>query len=314
MAIRALLVCMFLAPGIACAGELSMDPAAFRQLPEAEQREVLSKALRQRADILSNTHYRVDTVVFLAPYVQQELGKPAKRSYRFEQEYWKLGDSYRLNHAAFDWEEPKPQEWSDASFDAEKGVTRALYEDSQSRDLKGSIYGEHSSVTKLNEYARFLPGTISSIRTSHLQNLVDNIDNVELLKPSEHGDIALRIVDKLSLNRTELNTYWLAPERDFSIIRWERRKIWPDGKRFQNVDLWVTEHVETDNLWMPKRLLQVSWTDTTNLARAGVTELTLQEMKIGGVKPADLEIVFPKGITVSDTINGTKYIVGEQKR
>jgi hypothetical protein len=300
-----------------------MKLSALRALPEAEQRQVLRDGLKKRAEILSNVHFKVHVENYAAPYRSGKIGDRSKTYDRYDQEFWKLADCYRLKHTGFKGDETIALFTSESGFDARKGMSRTLGKHAEVPYPQARISNEHDNITRFNYYAMFLPGFLHGTQPSHLQYLLDNFDKAELLVDDRTGHgppeaITLRIAARLPSGRDDVRTYWLAPEKDFMFVRWERRKDWPPGmtpKRFQYTDMWVSEAEEVDSLWVPKVAYQVSWSEEKRKGDAnGVTLITLHEMQIGKATEFDLVVNFPDGTEVIDDFTQKAYVVGKSDR
>jgi hypothetical protein len=306
---------------LSVAGQLSMPLRALRQLPEAEQLKVLHDGLERRAEILSNVYYKSTVENYTRPYVSRSLGEQKTIFAHDEQEYWTIGDSYRFQDSTYIRDEKKPLSMGNSNFDAAKGIARMLGKHSQHPYPEGRISNIHDNATKFNEYAkRCLPGYLHGDRPTLMQYLMDNFDKATLVNDASvpctvPGTIAIRIVDAESPNDVDTRTYWIAPERDFVIMRWERRDDYDKAKKlFIYSDDWVVDGAEIDGLWMPTFVQGATWTYKVPPQRAGTTDVKIQELRIGKVKEADLQVVFPDGTEVIDDFTQKAYVVGKSDR
>jgi hypothetical protein len=314
MRLRAHFAWLMLAPTLCVAGTLSVTSTSFKTLGEQDQLQVLRSALHKRAEMLSNVCYKVHVENFIARYADQQIGDRQETISRYEQEFWKTFDGYRLKHAGYIGTEETPLFVSNSSFDAKNGSSRMLAEHSQVGFPQGRITSQHDNITKFNEYAGFLPGFRQGTQASHLQFLLDNFEEVQLLKGSPPDVVALRICMKPSSGGNDVRTFWLAPEKDFMVVRWEKRRDWQDGNRFQCADMWVADEIEVNSIWMPNVIMEAGWSERTQPGRNGVMQLSLQEIDIGSVSERDLWVDFPKGTEVIDDITQNVYVVGDPDR
>jgi hypothetical protein len=314
------LLALWLTSAIAHAGQISMKLSALRALPEAEQRPVLRDGLKKRAEILSNVHVKAHVENYGAPYINHTIGERREALGRHDEEYWKIGDSYRFSIVVYPRGDAKPLFTSDSHFDADKGITRMLGKHSQIRYFQARISNIHDNVTKFNQTAlECLPGYVHGTKPTHLQYLLDNFDSAELLNEasipySVPGTVALRVIDP-SIPNSNARTFWVSPEKDFMLLRWESRYDFPRSARgYLYTDTWVVEDTEVDGLWMPKVVQSASWSAQTKPDNRGAETLTLQEIQIGKVKEADLQVVFPDGTEVIDDFTQKAYVVGKSDR
>jgi hypothetical protein len=315
------LLALWLTSAIAHAGQISMKLSALRALPEAEQRQVLRDGLKKRAEILSNVHVKAHVENYGAPYINHTIGKRRETLGRHDEEFWKIGDSYRFKLIDYPRDNAKPLFTSDSHFNAEEGVTRMLGKHSQIPYFQARIANAHDNVTRFNQSAlKSLPGYVHGDKPTHLQYLLDNFEMAEVLDDASipynvPGTMALRVIDSSIPDSKDVRTFWVSPEKDFMLLRWESRYDSPKSARgYLYTDTWVVEDAEVDGLWMPKVVQSVSWSAQTKPDNRGAGMLTLQEIQIGKVKEADLQVVFPDGTEVIDDFTQKAYVVGKSDR
>jgi hypothetical protein len=302
---------LVLVPTLAVGGQLSISPAVLQTLPESGQLQVLCDALRKRAEILSNVYCNVHVENFVVLDAGQELGDRVETISRYDQEFWKLGDAYRLKHSGYVGLEQRPLFVSDSSFDPKKGLARMLGKHSQSEVWQGRISTQHDNITKFNEYAKFLPGYLHGTQPSHLQYVLDNFEKAQVVGGAPHGTIAIQFCKALTSGLADVRTYWFVPEKDFMILRSERRRSWGNGTQFQCVDIRVTSELEVDSLWVPEVVVATGWSERTESGRRGVTKFSIEGLDISHVKESDLWVEFPEGAEVIDDFTQNVYVVGD---
>jgi hypothetical protein len=99
-------------------------------------------------------------------------------------------------------------------------------------------------------------------------------------------------------------TFWVDPARDWMTVGTDYYSGTP-GNKTNWASTEVTRADRVDGVWLP---LAATTHEGTNVS-AGTSriEYTVVTASVGKVKGADLEVVFPPGAIVSDSVNHTRY-------
>ncbi|MCY2952423.1 MAG: hypothetical protein NTU53_10650 [Planctomycetota bacterium] len=98
---------------------------------------------------------------------------------------------------------------------------------------------------------------------------------------------------------------WLDPNRSFMTVRAEH--VYGGAKEFMKGTLEVVTSEQVDGLWVPKKVIRQTGTYASQ--EWGETTIDVEQFSVGKVTDSDVDVVFPVGSHIVDTVQNISYVV-----
>lgn len=304
------------------ADEGSITTADIVRLSDADRRRVVVEGLKERLRRLDNVAVTYTMDRGLAAYNEGKVGKVVEVTVRYEMDYGKIGDSYKLICQQYLRRERIPLFESRSAYDATTGISHMLGNHRDLNDLHGRIARRHDNIVQFNFYALFLSGHVGEHMPSHLDYLLMLSKYLDVDKePSRDGLLTARTdytwPGGIPGQQHESRRYWIDPGKGFLITQVESRldiKRADGGTAFKHIDAHVREVRQVDRVWLPISVL-MSWrSQRTSPDRTNVSDIKVQSIHLGNLTKDDLKVVFPAGTKVIDNVRGVTYVAGQEDK
>jgi hypothetical protein len=281
-----------------------IDWAAFDALPDQDKSKFILAALDARDLALSNMRY---TVRETAINIRKDDGSRRFMT-KTDYEMRRLGDKCWMHlkpYTYYDPDGPVNMEVT-VNWDGKKAKGLVPPEFSRSKTHKGEINpaeNDNFSYRRLSELLGFRMRLVpkSMPVAQWLREAIARDATLEATKALNGTTTLMRVVIQDQRWRREI---WLDPARGFMIVRF----VNVYGKDYMKGTLEVIDTQQIAGVWVPKKAIGTSGTYHDK----EVTEVTheVKDFAIGTLKEHDLDIDFPVGTRVFDSINNVAYVVG----
>jgi len=281
------------------------DFGAFGALADADKLNFVLAVLDARDRSLENVAYKVRET-----YVNVRKDNGARRFMtRHDYELRRIGDKcwmHRVDHKFYDPNGAVRAE-SIMNWDGKvaKGIGFPPYLGAPNHQCRiDAKESENFAFHRLGELLGFRIEADSGRRpvTVWLRDAIDHHAKIEITEADVRGVRTLSVLVRQGEWRRWL---WLDPKHGFMTVRAEH--VYGETKEFMKGTLEVVTSEQVDGLWVPKKAIRQSGT----YAGQERTETTIdvEQFSVGKVTDSDVDVIFPVGSHVVDTVQNISYVV-----
>jgi hypothetical protein len=283
------------------------DQKTFENMPETDRLDFVKALLRTREAQLQNFSYHIAETsgnIDLDSGDREEFPKANYSVRRLGQANWmRLEQPGRGANHGFD---------SIMNWDGKR--SKALTQHESLSEMEGVIKDNENSNFRYRAYNQILGFRV--LEDGAPMTVVDWISQF----PNQFNKLATSIDVREGVILLKVNVYeesrhkafWFDPSRGLMAVRTEYLYQVPKGYNKEYSD--VLDSTQVSGVWVPTKVLRRTGTSVSRKETEIIYSVT--DFKIGTVKAADIEIVYPPGTRVIDQIEKVSYVVqpdGTQK-
>lgn len=279
----------------------------------ALEKEKVEVAFKDRLKLAENINYTVKQNSWTAEYDGDKIGN--ERSRTFDETFVStvVGHSYKTKSERRDWKSGQLLQIVVDFYDSNEGVNKGLLTFSNGVTA-GKIDTQQDRLLHENRYMYWLNGKHTNLAEYIIAYAIESISSWKI--EADGSDRIILEMDwkprwsKISLGK---RTYLLDAKRGYMPImghgRWSRLRS--DGKtEWRSERFLVLESHVFNNLHMPTKIQEIVSSSNHPARTATVYDLEIEKLEMGKVTVNNLELSFPEGILVVDTIKGIRYKTG----
>jgi len=281
------------------------DFGAFGALADADKLNFVLAVLDARDRSLENVAYKVRET-----YVNVRKDNGARRFMtRHVYELRRIGDKCWMHRIDYKFHDPNGEVRAESIMNWDGKVAKGIgfppylgtpYHQCRIDPKESGNFGYH----RLGELLGFRIDADLTRRpvTVWFRDAIDHGAKIEITEADVRGVRALSVLVRQGEWRRWL---WLDPKHSFMTVRAEH--IYGEKKEFMKGTLEVLTSEQVDGLWVPKKAIRQSGT----YADQEQTEITydVEQFSVGKVTDSDVDVVFPVGSHVVDTVQNISYVV-----
>lgn len=292
----------------------SMSIDEFVELSDADQKSLVASAFEHRLQHAKNLHYEALMLGNVSEYDGERVGKVLTQLNGSRLRHWTLGDSFRMDTDRGGPDVSHPQKFVVCGLDATSGVVRSTVRFNNRDRSAGRIGVEVDQINHFNRYAYWLEGEHTMVAEYVFRYLVDHRSHFTL-EPASENKVCLIVPWHPYESKEPLGarTFLLDPAKGFlpvhGMARWD--EVRRGGKTSWRTEEFFVEAAElVGDVWMPTQLKEVIGASTGGDGKVNVYDIKVSKIEAGTVTAEDIEVPFPMGMDVVDTIKGETYVVG----
>ncbi|MCP4675115.1 MAG: hypothetical protein GY854_06340 [Deltaproteobacteria bacterium] len=299
-------------------------PKDFDALRDTSKIELLMLKLEQREEAVRNVKARFVTLMYNVELSEGKTGARLSDNHklgsdnRYDCELARRDGNYRMSIAWFVPEQPdRPTLKAITSMDVKSGVSRSIATRPESPQVYGAIDTIPDSMIEAGRFFYWFADSFhKEVEEYPILYLLKKRDLVRYGGLSEQGLVRISITESEPRNDFhDTREVLLDPEKGYLPVRihrrWEFRDKPDNGvSSFSDQTTQVAETKELNGVWFPTHIVKTvfgRWSSSEGFA--SVYDTSVEEITLGDVTPADLEVHFPEDAKVHDKIRGQWHVV-----
>ncbi|MDR1385927.1 MAG: hypothetical protein LBJ67_19050 [Planctomycetaceae bacterium] len=296
---------------------LAITSEEFNVLSGQEKKTLLKDALQSSLSQMQNFSAKYTNQRFLCEFHDKKIISKTFPVTQDQYEYRRIGKSFWFHHW---WTVSQNNKFNEVanteafeSFDVTKGELRTLSTANHYKNKEWYAYIMNELAPACRD--SLLPDLFdaSCICDSYnvLGHIIQQVDNWNFLESEQNHLILLEMRDyscEVPEQSSGTRKVWIDPEKNFSVVRELRNLL------IANTVVWQVKECDDfqylEGIWVPQKISVYGCFPGMPEKGSG-SLLSVEDMKIGKLKRADLVVDFPKGTKVFDKIKGIEYFEGD---